>query len=250
VLALTSDTTVVLTDTFNVFCETKGGDGKKTMVVGAHLDGVPEGPGINDNGSGSATVLEIAIQVHKSGLQLENKILFAWWGAEEIGLLGSRYFVNDLIANPNPSRTVLLNLNFDMLGSPNYNRQLGNGNTTFGTSTNGSVAIHKLFQQSFESRNLAFQFVGLTGGSDFFPFTQAGFPAGALMTGAGGIKQVSEVEIFGGIANTPYDSCYHLYCDLVTNVNQQAIGEMSQVAADVIEKLGTQPNLPGFLNPQ
>ena len=96
-----------------------------TIVIGAHLDSVPEGPGVVDNGSGSSAVLEIVLTLAKnigaSSLEIQNKVVFAWWGAEEIGLLGARHYVRDLVSQGEAAkRKVALNLNFDMLASPNY----------------------------------------------------------------------------------------------------------------------------------
>ena len=73
--------------TSNVIAETTGGDPENVIVVGAHLDSVGVGAGVNDNGSGSATILEIAEQMKK--VKARNTVRFIWFGAEESGLLGS-----------------------------------------------------------------------------------------------------------------------------------------------------------------
>src|SRR5918998_4593555 len=119
--------------TANIIADTKEGRADRTVVVGAHLDSVPEGPGINDNGSGTATILETALQISKLGLEPTNRVRFAFWGAEEFGLLGSEYYVEDLVENdPEELDNIALNLNFDMLGSPNFVRFVydGNGSAT------------------------------------------------------------------------------------------------------------------------
>lgn len=91
------------------------------------LDSVPEGPGINDNGSGSSSLLEIVLQWYRSGLQPKNRIIFAWWGAEEIGLMGSFNFVQHMKLNsPDEFANIKLALNFDMLASPNYIPEIHN----------------------------------------------------------------------------------------------------------------------------
>lgn len=82
--------------TSNLFADTVGTNENSIIVIGSHLDSVPAGPGINDNGSGSSVNLELAIQLYKFDLGLPNTIRFAWWGAEELGLLGSEYYVNNL----------------------------------------------------------------------------------------------------------------------------------------------------------
>ena len=106
--------------TFNLIAETDTGRDDNIVMMGAHLDSVESGAGINDNGSGSASILETAVQLAKVN-KLNNKVRFAWWGAEEMGLVGSTHYVNDLVAN-NPSELgrIATYLNFDMVGSPNY----------------------------------------------------------------------------------------------------------------------------------
>jgi Zn-dependent M28 family amino/carboxypeptidase len=127
-----TDTTVVTTATSNVLADTPGGRSDRVVVVGAHLDSVAEGPGINDNGSGTAANLETALQIAKLGIKPVNKIRFAFWGAEEDGLIGSQHYIDTL---PKKQRTsIMLNLNFDMVGSPNFVRFVYDGvGSAFGT---------------------------------------------------------------------------------------------------------------------
>lgn len=106
--------------TINVLCTTRGGNDDDTIVLGAHLDSVPEGPGMVDNGSGSSSLLEIALVLAKDNYRLKNKIVFGWWGAEEIGLLGSRHYVRELVKDQEAKDKIAMNMNFDMLASPNY----------------------------------------------------------------------------------------------------------------------------------
>ena len=96
---------------------TAGGRTDRTVVVGGHLDSVAEGPGINDNGSGTATILETALQMSELGIAPENRVRFAFWSGEEDRLIGSSYYVSQL--SPHGSKDTTLNLNFDMVGSPN-----------------------------------------------------------------------------------------------------------------------------------
>ena len=108
-----TDTITESRETANVIVETSEGTADRVVVVGAHLDSVREGPGINDNGSGTATILEIALQMRRLGIALSNRLRFAFWGAEEWGLLGSKHYVDQL---PQEELSkILLNLNFDML---------------------------------------------------------------------------------------------------------------------------------------
>jgi Zn-dependent M28 family amino/carboxypeptidase len=114
--------------TQNIIADSPKGKKGQNIVVGAHLDSVTAGPGINDNGSGSATILEIAEQLAKLGYtkKLQRQVRFAFWGAEELGLLGSQYYV-DSLTNTQRAK-IYANLNFDMLGSPNYVRFVYDGN--------------------------------------------------------------------------------------------------------------------------
>ncbi|MEJ6890817.1 M20/M25/M40 family metallo-hydrolase, partial [Bradyrhizobium diazoefficiens] len=106
--------------TTNVIAESRGGDPNKVLVVGAHLDSVVEGPGINDNGSGTAALLEVALQMSRLEIKPRQQVRFAFWGAEESGLLGSEHYVGKLTYTA--LGKIFANLNFDMLGSPNYAR--------------------------------------------------------------------------------------------------------------------------------
>jgi len=247
---ITTNTIVTIEQTFNVLCLTKQGNGESIVVVGAHLDGVPEGPGINDNGSGSASVLEIATEVHLSKLQFENKILFAWWGAEEIGLLGSRYFVSQLATPGNPYNfnNTILNINFDMLASPNYIRYVHNAasiQNPIAKSKSGN--IQSLFEEYLTTKGLLFDMSDMTGGSDYFSFVEVGIPAGGLATGAGSTKSERSRSRYGGFANAALDPCYHLLCDSIDNINTVVLNDMSKAAAYVVQKLSQQNNLEAYL---
>ena len=142
-------------NTVNVIAETATGRADRVVVVGAHLDSVAEGPGINDNGSGSAAILEIAIQMAELDIEPRNKVRFAWWGAEELGLFGSIHYVERL-TKPE-IQNIALNLNFDMVGSPNFVRFVydGDGSDTPLAGPNGSSVIEDIFNDYFASQELA-----------------------------------------------------------------------------------------------
>ena len=135
------DATIKTTTTFNVLADTPGGRADRTVVVGAHLDSVPEGPGINDNGSGSAAILETALQMAELGIAPTNRVRFAFWGGEEDGLIGSDYYVV-AAQRPGQLKEHAVNLNFDMVGSPNFVRFVydGDGSAFGATGPNGSAA--------------------------------------------------------------------------------------------------------------
>ncbi len=220
--------------TTNVFAETPGGDPDKVIVVGGHLDSVVEGPGINDNGSGTAALLEIAKQMTRLGITPRQKVRFAFWGAEESGLLGSEHYVASL--TDAELTTIYANLNFDMLGSPNYVRFVydGDGDPTGIQGPPGSAEIEDIFTSYFESQGLASEPTEFSGRSDYGPFIAAGIPAGGLFSGAEGVKTPEQAAIYGGTAGEPYDPCYHQACDDITNLNTNALSELSDAAAHAV----------------
>ncbi len=212
--------------TANVVAERRSGSEDGTVVVGAHLDSVREGPGINDNGSGSATILEIARKMTELGVEPRKKVRFAFWGAEEIGLVGSTSYVEGL--SEDEVEEIGTYLNFDMLGSPNFVRFVYDGSS----GPRGSGRIEEVFTDYFASRNLEVRTDStLEGRSDHGPFAERGIPIGGLFTGFEGTKTEEESALFGGEAGEPHDPCYHQACDTVENLNPRALDEMSDAAA-------------------
>jgi Zn-dependent M28 family amino/carboxypeptidase len=191
---------------------------------------VPAGPGINDNGSGSATDLELAIQVAKLGLKPKRALRFAFWGAEEEGLLGSQHYVDSLGAGV---ADIYANLNFDMLASPNYVRFVydGDGSDTGTAGPPGSGQIEALFNQYYAGQGLATDPTAFDGRSDYGPFIDVGIPAGGLFSGAEGEKTAEQAATYGGVAGEPYDACYHQACDTTNNLNTKALNELGDGVA-------------------
>ncbi|HJR37465.1 MAG TPA: M20/M25/M40 family metallo-hydrolase [Nocardioidaceae bacterium] len=240
--------------TENVIAQTPGGRSDRVVVAGAHLDSVLEGPGVNDNGTGSATILEIALQMAALDIEPRNQVRFAFWGAEESGLLGSEHYVSELTKRE--IKDIAVNLNFDMVGSPNYVRFVydGDGSDTDPAGPTGSGNVESVFTEYFQSVNLSSTPTQFSGRSDYGPFIAVGIPAGGLFTGAEGVKTPEQAEQYGGVAGESYDPCYHSACDSLTptydtpelaavyealnaeydldgNVNMQALDEMSDAAA-------------------
>ena len=218
--------------TRNVIAETASGDPNNVIVVGGHLDSVGVGAGINDNGSGSAGILEIAEQL--SGVALRNKIRFIWFSAEESGLLGSEAYVASL--PPSERSKISAMLNFDMIGSPNfvrfvYDGDLSDSEPPAGGAPAGSAEIEDMFLDYFASQGLATKPTAFDGRSDYGPFIEAGIPAGGLFTGAEGIKTAEERTVFGGTAGQQYDPCYHLGCDGLSNLSTLALEQMADATA-------------------
>jgi Zn-dependent M28 family amino/carboxypeptidase len=220
-LRLETDTFRGLATTSNVLAESRFGNASNVVMVGAHLDSVDEGPGIQDNGSGSAAILEAALQM--KNVRPRNKVRFAWWGAEESGLVGSDYYVDNLsdaeLAN------IALYLNFDMIGSPNHVYFVYDGDgSAFGLAgPAGSGEIEKLFQSFYTARGEQFLPTEINFRSDYAAFFDSGIPFGGLFTGAEGIKTPGEAVIWGGTAGEQYDPCYHLACDTFDNINLEAL---------------------------
>ena len=234
---LRTSTCISIEYTYNVIADLKRSSGTgMTVMVGAHLDSVPEGPGINDNGSGSSLLLHLALLARR--WRPTNGLRFAWWAAEEIGLLGSYHYVSQLLDNaPQQLQTILSYLNFDMVGGPNYILLVYNGTEAPAAARSTSTQIQGLFEREFEHKRAPFALTGMTGGSDFLPFILAGIPASGLATGASGIKSGAERDRYGGIANAALDPCYHAPCDTVTNINHEALQFCASAAISVLHQL-------------
>ncbi|MCY1137017.1 M28 family peptidase [Actinoplanes sp. Pm04-4] len=215
-LTITTDTVADVRETENVIAESRYGNPDEVVMSGAHLDSVPEGPGINDNGTGSAGILETALQMRNQ--KTTNKLRFAWWGAEEANLVGSTFYVNSLTEEEHAK--IALYLNFDMIGSPNYTFGVYDGDDSAATGAGpgpaGSAQIEAVFQKFFAGRGQATAASDFTGRSDYGPFIGTGIPAGGLFTGAEVEKTADDVTKWGGVAGAAYDPCYHQACDSFT----------------------------------
>jgi Zn-dependent M28 family amino/carboxypeptidase len=223
--------------TRNVIAESHTGNPAKVVVVGAHLDSVPRGPGINDNGSGSAVILEVAERLAE--VKPASRVRFIWWSAEELGLLGSRYYVQHLSAVER--RRVALYLNVDMVGSPNFVRFVYDGDGSASARKRsrlpaGSAAIERVFARYFDAHGLAYREIAV-GGSDHQPFARAGIPVGGVFSGAAGLKSQAQAAVFGGRSGRPYDRCYHRPCDTLANVSDTALDQFARAIEHVVTKL-------------
>lgn len=154
------------------------------VVVGAHRDSVPEGPGINDDGSGTATDLEVALQMAKLGIKPTNQVRFIWFSGEEQGLLGSDCCVSQLSKQGVQSIQAMLDL--DMLASPNCAELIydGDGSEFPFPGPNGSGTVGSIFQKFFDARGEYTERIPFDGRSGYDAFTAAGIPAGGVFTGA------------------------------------------------------------------
>jgi Zn-dependent M28 family amino/carboxypeptidase len=213
-------TVVELITTNNVIATSKCGDKNNQLALGAHTDSVGAGPGINDDGSGTVAILNVAKSLAK--YNVNNAVTFGFWSGEESGLLGSTYFVESL--SPEESLKIRAYLNFDMIASPNYVHQIydGDGSAYGLTGPTGSGDIEAFFEQYFTRVGVPYNATEFNGRSDYGPFLDANIPAGGSTTGADEIKTEKEAAIWGGVAGEILDQNYHQAKDTVDNLNQDA----------------------------
>lgn len=212
----------------NVIGQAPGGDPDEVVMLGSHLDSVIDGPGINDNGSGSSLVLALAEAIadapHRSTIRV------GFWAGEELGILGSTQYVESLAADER--ERIAIYLNFDMVGSPNYVRSV------YDEGDDGlAPEARQRFLDWFAFAGLAADPLDLGGGSDHGAFARAGIPTGGLFTGATERKTDEQAGRFGGEADALTDPCFHLPCDTLANVNPTALDEMADAAATVLAEL-------------
>jgi Zn-dependent M28 family amino/carboxypeptidase len=209
--------------TFNVLAEKTGKNDGNVVMAGAHLDSVLAGPGIQDNGSGSAALLEAAEQL--ANVKPQNTLRFAWWGAEESGLVGSTNYVNGL-SDAELGR-IALYLNFDMIGSPNYIFMTQDADQSSFVAPvavpDGSVAIEDLFESFYTLKGEPYDDAAFDGRSDYQAFILNDIPAGGLFTGAEVPKTAEQQAIWGGTTGAQFDPCYHQACDTFANINLHAL---------------------------
>ncbi|WUG43249.1 M28 family metallopeptidase [Kitasatospora sp. NBC_00458] len=220
--------------TWNVFAETRGGDENNTVVIGSHLDSVVAGPGINDNGSGSAGILEVAKNLGTR--PVGNKVRFAWWSAEEFGLKGSEAYVNSL--SDAEKQKIKLYLNFDMIASPNSAQFIYDGDDSdhvgAGPGPDGSAQLERRIAAFLDDWDVPHEGTDFTGRSDYGPFIEAGIPAGGTDTGAEVVKTAAQAARYGGTAGVAFDKCYHQACDDIENLDLAAFDVNIAVIADSV----------------
>lgn len=242
---VTTDTTSEIRTTHNVIADSRWGDANRVVQLGAHLDSVLAGPGINDNGLGSAAILEVATVLGK--IPTRNKLRFSFWSAEELGLLGAEHYVASL--SPADLANIKLYLNFDMVGSPNYALKIYDGDdsdaTGAGPGPEGSAEIEKLFEKYFDALHQRHNGTDFDGRSDYGPFIAAGIPSGGTFTGAEGVKTAEEQAMFGGTAGQAYDPCYHQACDTIANISDKALALNTGAIATAAAVYAFSRDLPG-----
>ncbi|MFL6026364.1 MAG: M28 family metallopeptidase [Friedmanniella sp.] len=226
----------------NVLAQTRTGRPDSVVMAGAHLDSVPAGPGINDNGSGVAGLLEVALQLGSTP-EASHAVRFAWWGAEEVGLLGSEAYVAGLSAGQR--HDIELYLNADMIASPNPGFFVYDGDDSAregaGPGPPGSAGIERTLTDYLSRHGVASQPTDFDGRSDYGPFIRAGIPAGGLFSGAEETKSRQQAGLWGGEAGEPFDPCYHQACDNLRNLDDAAFDRHLDALAWAIGSYAADP---------
>ncbi|MEU8840022.1 M28 family metallopeptidase [Streptomyces roseus] len=218
---------------YNLIADWPGGDTNSVLMSGSHLDSVTAGPGINDNGSGSAAILETALAVSRAQLQPTKHLRFGWWGAEELGMVGSKYYVNNLPAAEKSKISGYLN--FDMIGSPNPGYFVYDDDPT----------IEQTFKDYYAGVGIPTEIeTEGDGRSDHAPFKSAGIPVGGLFSGADYTKTAAQAQKWGGTSGQAFDRCYHASCDTSANINDTALDRNSDAIAYAIWNLGAATPVP------
>ncbi|MCC8249361.1 M28 family peptidase [Saccharothrix luteola] len=222
--------------TVNVFAETSGGRADSVVMAGAHLDSAVDGPGVNDNGTSVAALLETAVRLAPHQARVVNKVRFAFWGAEEWLNVGSIHYVSTLA--PPELAAITLYLNWELIASPNYVHFVVDGDDSDHPGTGsppgppGSGVVEAVLSQGYRVRDVPFRTADLNDiRSDQEPFAAVGVPVGGAFGGVRGIKTPEEAAVFGGTAGMTYDPCYHQPCDDLSSVHTGALGESMRAMA-------------------
>ena len=213
----------------NVLAQTKTGDARNVVVAGAHLDSPAGSPGVNDNATGVAAVLETAVALGGSP-QVTNAVRFAFWGAGGAGLEGASKYVAGL--DRSGLDDIAMYLDFDMLGSPNAGYFTFDGDQSSAASPGGEALAVPEGSAGIE-RTLA-GYLNLAGvrpadmplgrASNYSPFLAAGIPIGGVTTGADQRKSETQARLWGGRAGQPFDPNYRARTDTLDDVNRTALG--------------------------
>ena len=239
-------------DDYNVIADSKGGDPNHVLVVDAHLDAI-YGAGMLDNASGSATILDIAQMMRK--VHPRNKLRFIWFGGEELGLLGSTFYVNNL--SPSELSKIGYDLDADVTATPNYVvGVLDPAAVDFFTRTVSTTFPPQVYQPSTVARDQGIQYFSSIGlnhelfspvGTDAFNFNEAGIPASGVLTGQDCCKTQGDVDLFGGSlgnfeGNVPstdggcVDNPFR-WCDNLSNNDPKVLTFMSKGFANMVVQM-------------
>lgn len=226
----------------NVIAQTRDGDPESIVMIGAHLDSVEDGPGIVDDGSGVAVLLEIAHQLGPSA-SVRNTVRFAFFGSEEEGALGSRGYVSSLSADER--RRIVLYLNVDMVASENagYFVQGGQGDDESESGPPGSAAVARVLADELAATGVTPEIIEFVG-DDEAPYVEAGIPAAGAENGDREEKTEEQAQAWGGQAGEVYDRCYHQACDRLDNVNRVVLDHYLRALAGTLGHFATSSEKP------
>ena len=213
--------------TVNVVADSPGRSGGAVVVAGAHLDSVAAGPGLNDNGSGVAALLSSAESLATPSTQDGRSLRFAFWGAEELGLIGSRRYVRGL--GRAQRERIAAYFNLDMVGSRNSGRFL--------YASEDARAVAAIARRRLGQAGVPVQRTDLRGGSDHAPFQRAGIPVAGLFSGAAGVKTRAQSRRWGGRAGAPFDRCYHRACDRLDRIDRRSLRELGSATTETLSAL-------------
>lgn len=236
----------------NIIAETPYGNADQVIMLGARLDSSPNSPGINDNATGAAALLEIAAQISEIGFDHLNAIRFAWWMGRD-GLAGAIHYTENL--SEAEAAKIGMYLSADPIGSPNY--VIGVYDTDVSETGNDPVSItgdpndFPVYSDEIEAAFVAyFQAHGVipvpmpvSGDTDYYPFIFIDVPFGGLFTGTDGIKTTAQAAVFGGNAGEPYDICNGLDCDDMSNVDSDAFLQNTKALANVLTRFANRTTL-------
>ncbi|MEU0335510.1 M28 family peptidase [Streptomyces sp. NPDC006193] len=204
----------------NLIAEWPRGDASKVYMFGSHLDSVSAGPGINDNGSGSATLLEVALRLAAADPSMAARVRFGWWTDEEQGLNGSDFYVRSLTSAQRSA--IKAYYNFDMVASPNGGYFINHINSAAAVPM--KAYWDSLGLQPEENTEGA-------GRSDDYSFESYGIPTSGYAMGASARKTSAQAAKWGGTANAAYDGCYHSSCDTTANINATGLNRSADGVA-------------------
>ncbi|MDT5335197.1 MAG: hypothetical protein QOD90_702 [Mycobacterium sp.] len=225
---LTLDAKSVVVKSRSVVAQTKTGDPHNVVVAGAHLDAATSSPGLNDDGTGVAAVLETAVQLGSSPT-VTNAVRFVFWGAQQAGLQGSTRYVASL--GRGGLDDIALYLDFDLLGSTNAGYFTYDGDQS--GQPNPDVPAAKVPVGSAGIERTLAGYLNLAGvrpadmplglASDYSAFLRAGVPIGGITTGSSGRKTATQARLWGGAAGTPFDPNYLGPGDTIANVDRATL---------------------------
>ena len=234
-------------ETVNLFAETGSGRAEGVVIVGAHLDSDPNGPGINDNGTGSVAVLETALQLADADA-LDRTVRFAWWGGGELGRTGSGHYVDDL-ARTDPGAHMLFALYLPVHGSGTPTGVVGvyaPHESTYampGAAPSQALEAERLIEDRFDATGQPWVDVPFSGAGDHRPFAREGVPTVGLTAGADGTKSPDDAAVFGGTAGLAYDPNHDTVADDVDNVDPDTFSVLAQAVTHTTVALATDPDL-------